>query len=113
MTQIEQAQKVALHTDQVTSRVKVTDILPGDPPAILTVERAVNSSGAVRHFTQKVPVCDANLFRRLSSEVNKGDEITVTIVTEWYEADYTSCLADYSLLPQNTAAPAAALSGRV
>lgn len=97
--------------DQVTAQVKVTDILPGETPAIMTAERAVNSRGLVRLITQKLPVRDPALFRRLTTEVKKGDEITATIVTEWYEADYASYLAGYSTVSQEKASPVAALSG--
>lgn len=98
-------------TTKVESRVKVVGIMDGERPAIMAVTRAINPSGVIRHFTQKVPVPDTALFRKLTSEVKKGDEITATIVTEWYEADYASYLAGYSTVSQETASPAAALSG--
>ena len=36
-------------------------------------------------FTQKANVPDTALFQRLCHEASKGDEITITVTTEWHE----------------------------
>ena len=82
-------------TSQTTRTVKITDIIGGDSPAVLTSERVSDARGRTRLFTQKVPVPDVALFTRLSAEVVKGDEVEVTVVTQWTDDDYTTSLADF------------------
>lgn len=111
-----QTRENALEIEQVTVRVKVVDILPGDCPAIITVEQFCTPSGKVRPFTQKVAVPDASLFERLLREVGKGEDIEAIVITAWYADDYQTSLAHFSTLenvssmPQPAAALATAVS---
>jgi hypothetical protein len=81
--------------DTVTRTVQVLDILPGDPPQILTAERLRRNGRPGRLFQQLVPVPDNSLFARLTAQVSKGDTITITVVTEWRATDYRSYLCEF------------------
>src|SRR5437764_15250562 len=81
--------------DSVTRTVQVLDLLPGDPPQILTAERLRRNGKPGRLFQQLVPVPDAGLFARLTAQVSKGDTITVTVATEWRDAEYRSYLCEF------------------
>jgi hypothetical protein len=92
--------------DTVTRTVQVLDILPGDPPQILTAERLRRNGKPGRLVQQLVPVPDSNLFARLAARVSKGDTITITVVTEWHGTQYQSSLSDFLLLaPVTTELP--------
>lgn len=80
---------------EITTTATVVAITAGDPPTLTTVKRAVNPQGIARHITQKVAVRDARLFKRLHAEVEKGDEIKTTLVTDLSAVDYTMSLVDF------------------
>ena len=83
-----------LHRDEVHIRVTVVSLTPGDP-AFVTVSRAARrSDGKERTMVQKLQT-PADLFARLLSEVQEGQEIEATIVTEWRKAGYTTRLCDF------------------
>lgn len=84
-----------VHREEVTSQVNVLDIIAGEPAYLLIAQRAVRQDGKQRTITQKIRVLDAAVFSRLCTAVNKGDEIEVTIVTEWSKQGYTSHLSDF------------------
>jgi hypothetical protein len=86
-----------MEATSVTDQVTVLDINPSSPSAILTGEETC-FRGSTRLFTQKVPVPDQILFQRPLSEVQKGDKIEVTVITEWHE--------DYSVTYLSTDTPA-------
>ena len=68
---------------ETTRAVKVTDFVQECPPSILVSEAVTGPAGKPRLFTQKIQVLDADLWVRLTSEVNKGETISVTIKTVW------------------------------
>ena len=83
--------------DSSERRVKVTDLLWEQPPAVLLTEAVPGPSGRLRLFTQKVQVQDASLWARLTSEVRSGDTIKVTVRTVWPdEGRYYTCLEAYA-----------------
>ena len=88
-----------IRRDEVTSKVKVLDILVGDPAYLLTAQSAARPDGKVRTITQKVRVLDTSLLSRLTASVEKGDEIEVTIVTEWAKSGYSTYLFDFRAMP--------------
>jgi hypothetical protein len=92
--------------DEVTSRVKVTEIFIGEPAYVMLTQRAVRPDGKERTITQKVPVRDTLLLSRLSVEVHKGDEIEATIVTEWSKKGYITYLADFRPVFESAITPA-------
>ena len=80
--------------DEVHIRVTVVGLTPGDP-AFVTISRAARrSDGKERTFVQKLQT-PADLFARLHCEVQEGEEIEATIVTEWHKAGYTTRLCDF------------------
>lgn len=81
--------------DRASALVAVADLEEGEPPTITTVHTGTDSRGTRRHFVQQVPILDRSLFDRLSNEVTKGDEITVTVVNEWYDTSHVTYLADF------------------
>lgn len=70
-------------TTETTRVVKVTDFAEEHPPAILILETVPGPGGRPRLFTQKIQVPDSDLWMRLTSEVEKGDMITITAKTVW------------------------------
>ena len=81
----------------VTRMVQILDILPGDPPSILTGERLLRNGKPGRLFQQMVPVPDADLFSRLIAQAGTGDTIDVTVTTEWRADGYRTYLSDFTL----------------
>jgi hypothetical protein len=67
----------------VTTIVTLLDVVPGAPPAILTRARFRLKTGGTKTITQKVPVHDPALFRRFVAEIAKGDEVEITVTTDW------------------------------
>ena len=82
---------------EVTTTLTIVDLIPGDPPALVTVKRAVNPSGIARHMTQKVLVRDPALAQRLFAEVQRGDEVTLTLTTTWAAENYETDLTNFAL----------------
>lgn len=82
---------------EVTTTVTVADLVPGDPSALVAVKRAVNSQGIARHITQRISIRSAELARRLFAEVQRGDEVTLTLTTVWADDDYETELSDFAL----------------
>jgi len=89
----------ALKPQRVTSVVTLVDVVPGTAsagPAILTSSRVRLRNGGERTITEKVPVPDDALWHRLTSEVSKGDEIRITVETDWSDPDLPTRLADFA-----------------
>ena len=84
-------------TTEVITIVSVVDLLPGSPPALITVKRAVNLQGIARHITQKILVRDAGLAQRLFAEVRPGDEVTLTLTTIWTDTSYETDVTSFAL----------------
>lgn len=85
-----------IETERASARVTVAGIEPGEPPSITTVHVGTDRKGMQRHFVQQVPIFDVSLYDRLSNEVSEGDEITVTVVNDWYETGHVTYLADFN-----------------
>ncbi len=83
---------------RITTTATVVAVAAGDPPSLTTIKRAVNPRGIARHITQKVAVRDDALFKRLCAEVSPGDEIQVTLVTDWSATDYMMSLVAFASL---------------
>ncbi len=80
----------------MTTRVIVTGIVPGDPPMLAWHKRLRGVGGKEKVHTQWVPVLDRQVLERLRCEVQPGDEIEVTIVTDWSAAGAPTHLADFA-----------------
>ena len=88
--------------EEVTSKVKVLDISVDDPASLLFAQRAVRADGKVRTITQKIRVLDAAVLSRLTATVNKGDDIEVTIITEWSKSGYSTSLLNFRAASAHT-----------
>ncbi len=88
--------------EEVTSKVKVLDIIFDDPAYLLVAQHAARADGKVRTLTQKIRVQDAAVLSRLAATVNKGDDIEVTIVTEWSKSGYSTSLFDFRAMSSHT-----------
>jgi len=86
-----------MEKEDITTTVTLLGTLPGDPPRILTGERLTRDGKPGRLFQQMVPVPDPDLFGRLVAQAGKGDTITVTVTTEWYEDGYKTYLSAFAL----------------
>ncbi len=86
-----------IRRDEVTSKVKLLTLTEGSPATILFAQTATRPDGKSRTITQKISIPDV-LFARLAAEVRSGDEIEITIVTEWTRKGYTSYLHDFRSL---------------
>ncbi len=84
--------------ESITTTVEVLDILPGEPPRILTGEWLHRNGKRVKLVQQLVLVRDPNVFARFTEQVRKGDTVQVTITTEWREESYDSDLADFDVV---------------
>lgn len=80
---------------EVTTTVTVADLVPGNPPALVTIKRAVNTQGIARHLTQRILVPNTSLAQRLFTEVRRGDEITLTLTITWAAESYETELTDF------------------
>lgn len=83
-----------VNREEVTNRVTVLDVIPGEPAFLLIGQLAARADGNKRTITQKVRVLD-DVFSRIRATVSKGDEIEVTIVTEWSKLGYASYMSDF------------------
>ena len=54
-------------------------------------------------YTQKLRIADPDLMRRLQTEVHPGNEISITITTDWHDDAYRSSLTGYSVLRHSAA----------
>lgn len=82
---------------EVMTTVTAVDLVPGNPPALVTIKRTVNNQGIERHITQKIFVRAPNLAQRLFAEVRPGDEVTLTLTTTWTDASYETNLINFVL----------------
>ena len=83
-----------IHRDEVHIRVTIVGLTSGDPATVTVSRTARRPDGKERTFVQKLQT-PTDLFARLLSEVQEGEEIEATIVTEWRKASYTTCLCDF------------------
>ena len=86
--------------DELTSRVRMTDITPGNPVTLTVAQCVTRPDGKSRTITQTVPILDRCLARRALDEIGMGDEIDATIVTEWSKDGYETYLLDFSIVPK-------------
>ena len=91
----------ALKPQRVMSVVTLLDLVPGTAdaaPTILTFSRVRLVNGRGRTISEKVPVPDATLWRHFTSDVSKGDEIRITVETDWSDPDLATRLTDFTVV---------------
>lgn len=91
-----------IRREEVTSKVQILDIIVGEPAYLLVAQHVARPDGKVRTITQKIPIQDAAVLSRLAATVNKGDDIEVTIVTEWSKSGYSTSLFDFRAVSFHT-----------
>ncbi|MCL5265487.1 MAG: hypothetical protein M1343_09915 [Chloroflexi bacterium] len=74
-----------MNRQQVTLKVNVGGIVPGEPPALAWWKRARRPDGKEKIISQSVKVLDEHLFQQLTATVNAGDAIEISVVNEWPE----------------------------
>ena len=94
---------------QVSTSVTVTGLVPGDPPMLAFIKRLRHKGGEEKVHSQWSPVPDSEVFRRLQTEVSAGDQIEVTLVTEWDDDSITTHVADFAVQSSAAAASAATM----
>ena len=83
--------------DEVTNRVRVVEIIPGEPLQITVAQHVTRPDGKARTITQKTPIFDPCLVQRVLAEIDTGHEITATFVTEWSKEGYKTYMSDFCL----------------
>lgn len=83
----------------VNTIVTVRGIVADDPPLLSFEQRLKGLNGTEKLHSQWVAILDAALLRRLEHEVVPGDEIAVTLASDWTDDDYATSLLDFSLSP--------------
>jgi hypothetical protein len=78
---------------EVHVRATLVALTPGDPASV-TLSRNARHDGKTRTAVQKIPT-PAALFERLLDEVDIGQDIEATVITEWRTSGYTTRLADF------------------
>ena len=91
---------------EVSTSVTVTGLVPGDPPMLAFIKRLRLKGGGEKAHSQWSPVPDSEVFRRLQTHVSAGDQIQVTLVTEWDDDSITTHVADFAI--ESSPAPASA-----
>jgi hypothetical protein len=84
--------------DRTTTVVTLVDIVAGledVTPAILACTSVRLKNGGRRTITQRIPVPDPTLFRRLVQEAAKGDELRITVETDWNAPGLPVRLTDF------------------
>lgn len=92
-------------TNRVVTRGVVLGVTDKEPPTLVVRKRAIGVGGVVRHFTFNFPVLDSDLLRRLSTEIQPGDEVEATVVNVWREDGYTTHLEKFCKVAAQTEAP--------
>ena len=87
--------------DEVTNRVRVVEILPGEPAYITVTQYVVRPDNKARTMTQKAPIFDSCVAEKMLTEVRAGDEIEATFVTEWSKEGYKTYISAFSVIASN------------
>lgn len=65
------------------------------PVSVTLVYEGQDSRNVKRSFVQQVPVRDASLAARVSSDLKRGDQAQVTVINEWREDGCDTYLIDF------------------
>lgn len=80
----------------VTARVTVNAI-SNEPPSLTFSKLLTGRAGTAKLHSQRVDVPDSRLAGRLQAVTKRGDEIDVTLATEWRSDGYRTYLVDFSV----------------
>lgn len=88
--------------EHVTTTTQIIQILPGDPPRIVTGKWLYKQGKRTKFVQLMVSIPDATLYERFKAEVCAGDSVQLTIATEWGDMGYGMYLTDFALVAENT-----------
>lgn len=89
--------KHMLQTETITLSATFAAIDPGAPQSLAFYKLPHHrSDGKGRYLSMLVPIRDAALLARAERELQRGDEITVTIETRWAEVGLPKTLLNFS-----------------
>jgi len=83
-------------TTRSTAEVVVGGVSLGEHPSITVIYDTVGRGGASRRFVRQLSIADPSLFRRLKADVSQGDNIEVTVTTDWYDTGSITVLEDFN-----------------
>jgi hypothetical protein len=67
----------------MTARVTVMGVTPGHPPMLSCYSRVRVMGGREKIQPQMLLIGDAELYGRLQREVSVGDEVEISVLTDW------------------------------
>lgn len=88
-----------METKITTTRATFTRIESGELPIAVFHKILTRPDGKQKYVALSVPIRDARLFARALRELRSGDEIEVTIETQWAEEDIPKILLDFAKVP--------------
>ncbi len=87
--------------EHVITTTQIIEILPGNPPRIVTGKWLYKQGKRIKFAQLIVPIPDAALYERFTAQVCAGDMVQVTIATDWSATGYSAWLADFALVSEN------------
>lgn len=86
-----------LNTLVTTTQATFAGIDAGDPPSLAFYKLPRHRpDGKGRYVSMSAPIRDASILARAERELQRGDEIQVTIETRWGEAGIPKTLLNFS-----------------
>lgn len=79
----------------LTTSVTVAGLVQSDPPLLAWYKRLRGPERQQKLHTQWTPVLDQRLADRLRDEVRNGDQIEITIATDWSQQGAPTYLVDF------------------
>ena len=83
-----------IETEVSEAEVTIAGI-SAEPPTITLVHHGRDGDGLRRDFVQQVSARDADVGRRILSELNKGDRAVITVINEWRVDGCDTYLTDF------------------
>jgi len=83
-------------TTRSTAEVVVGGVASGEPPTVSVIYSTVGRGGVVRRIVRQLSVTDPSLFQRLKADVSRGDDIEVTVTTDWYDTGSVTALESFN-----------------
>jgi hypothetical protein len=82
--------------ETLTLRVCVSGLVETDTPQLAFSKRLSRKGGKEKIYTQMVTVTDPFLLARLREEVEPGDELDITVETDWSAEGVPTLLTGFS-----------------
>lgn len=88
-----------LETKITTTRATFTRVELGEPSTVAFHKILTRPDGKQKYVAMSVPIRDERLLARAIRELRSGDEIEVTIETQWTEDGIPKTLLDFAKVP--------------